>query len=512
MAQVFDWLAYHAHNAPDRTALIDRHSQRTLSYRLLNERSNRGANLLRSLGVRPGDRVALLAYNSSDIIELLFACQKLGAIFVPLNWRLAAPELRAIADNCRPTVLIHGDEFSDVAADLAQGLGIPSISMRDGEDSDYERGLEAASPAFDFHAQTHDDTWLIMYTSGTTGVPKGACLTHGNVLFSTINHNLRFNLNSTSRCLTALPLFHVGGLLLFVTPLMHMGGSAVIVRQFDPAACLAMLSDKALGITDIFGVPTIFLFMSQLPTFADADLSHLARIAVGGAPAPLELLKAYTNKGVRVAQAFGMTETATTGTALAAYDSAEKLGSSGTPALHTSIRIVDRDARDVPQGEVGEIWIKGPAISPGYWNRADANAAAYTDGWFHTGDAARVDEDGYFYIVDRWKDMFISGGENVYPAEIENVLFQLPDIAEAAVIGIADERWGEVGCAFVVAKEGSALDAAAIQRFCRESLAGFKIPKHIVFIEEMPHNAAGKIVKADLRRYYKEQVAPALGA
>lgn len=503
MIPVYDWLAYHAENAPNTTALIDHHSRRVLDYRALNERGNRCANYLKDLGVHSGDRVAVLAYNSTDIIELLFACQKIGAIFVPLNWRLAASELRAIIEDCRPSVLVYGDDLGQVAIELAESIGIIHVSMCDGAESQYEQGLRAASPALVFQSQTHDDIWIIMYTSGTTGKPKGACLTHGNVLFSCINQSLRFKLTSSSRCLTVLPLFHVGGLFLFTTFLMHMGGSAVIVRQFDPDVCLDLLADKELGITDIFGVPTIFLFMSQLPAFAKADLSHLTRVMVGGAPAPLELLKAYASKGVPIGQGFGMTETATTGTALSAYTSLDKLGSSGLPAMHASLRIVDTEGRDVAQGEIGELWIKGPAISKGYWNRPEENAASFTDGWFHTGDAVRIDEDGYYYIVDRWKDMFISGGENVYPAEIENVLFQLTEVAEAAVIGVPDQRWGEVGCAFIVLREGQALSVNTAIDYCSANLAGFKVPKHMIFLDKMPHNAAGKIVKAELRGYYE---------
>jgi fatty-acyl-CoA synthase len=318
---VYDSIGYHARNIPNATALIDHYSGRMLSYSALNERCNRGANYLSNLDVRPGDRVTVLGHNTSDIIELMFACQKVGALFVPLNWRLAVPELCVILEDCRPTVLVYGHDFASVATELAQTLDITSISMHDGKDSDYERGLQAASPAAAFYEQSHDDTWIIMYTSGTTGTPKGACLTHGNVFFSCLNQSMRFHLSSASRCLTVLPLFHVGGLFLFTTFLMLMGGSAVIVRQFDPATCLALLADEELGITDIFGVPTIFLFMSQLPAFAEADLTHLARVVVGGAPAPLELLKVYTDKGVPMGQAFGMTETSTTGTALSAYDS-----------------------------------------------------------------------------------------------------------------------------------------------------------------------------------------------
>lgn len=508
MYPVYDWIGYHAVNTPNAIALIDHHSDRALSYGSLNERCNRGANYLKELGVGPGDRVALLAYNTTDLMELMFACQKLGAIFVPLNWRLAVPELQVIIDDCQPSVLFFGSEFAAVATQLVTTLEIPLASLCDGLDSDYERGLQAASPRFRFHPQCHDDTWIIMYTSGTTGTPKGACITHGNVLFSSLNQTLRFSLGNRSRCLTVLPLFHVGGLFLFATFLMHLGGSAVIMRQFDPQVCLSLLADPELAITDIFGVPTIFLFMSQLPAFAAADLGHLHRVMVGGAPAPMELLEAYTAKGVPIGQGFGMTETATTGTALSAHHSLDKLGSSGLPALHAELRVVDTEGRDVPPGEVGELWIKGPAISPGYWNRPDANAASFTDGWFHTGDAVRVDEDGYYYIVDRWKDMFISGGENVYPAEIENALFSLKEVAEAAVIGVPDQRWGEVGCAYIALKSGARLPEQAVIDHCRAQLAGFKVPKHIRFIDEIPHNAAGKVLKQELRLHYQNEHGP----
>lgn len=503
MYPVYDWIDYHAMNTPDAIALIDHHSDRVLRYATLNERCNRGANYLQALGIRPKDRVAVLAHNTTDIMELMFACQKLGAIFVPLNWRLAAPELQVILDDCQPSVLFSGDEFKTVASALTASLGIATIGLSDGRDGDYERGLQAASPDYRLHPQTHDDTWIIMYTSGTTGTPKGACITHGNVLFSSLNQTLRFGLGSHSRCLTVLPLFHVGGLFLFATFLMHLGGSAVIVRQFEPRVCLRLLSDPDLAITDIFGVPTIFLFMSQLPAFADADLSRLARVMVGGAPAPLDLLQAYTAKGVAIGQGFGMTETATTGTALSAYGSLDKLGSSGLPSLHAELRVVDAQGQDVPRGEVGELWIRGPAISPGYWNRPEANAAAFTNGWFHTGDAVRVDEDGYYYIVDRWKDMFISGGENVYPAEIENALLRLKEVAEAAVIGVSDPRWGEVGCAYIALRDGASLTEQAVIEHCRANLAGFKVPKHVHFLSEIPHNAAGKVLKQELRRHYQ---------
>ncbi len=511
MNPVYDWIAHHARYSPDAVALIDTRSERTLSYRRLNDRCSRAAAYLTdALGVAPGNRVAVLCHNSSDVLELLFACQKTGAIFVPLNWRLAAPELRFILEDCRPVVLVYGDEFEAVAAALADEITIPHrVSVSDGQDSDYERGLDAAAPQARLHPQGHDDTWINMYTSGTTGVPKGVRITHGNVFFSAVNASMKFRLSARSRCLTFLPLFHVGGLFLFATFVLHQGGSAVIVRHFDPERCLAWLADREAGISHVFGVPTNFLFMSQLPAFADADLRHLRGVAIGGAAAPLELLRAYAHKEVRIQQCWGMTETATIGTVLSEDRCFDKLGSSGLPVLHASMRIVDPEGKEVAPGEVGELWVKGPTVTPGYWNRPDANETSFTDGWFHTGDAVRTDEEGYFYVVDRWKDMFISGGENVYPAEVENVLYRLPQVAEAAVVGVPDERWGEVGCAFVVRRAGQALDAEAVAKHCRQNLGGFKVPKRFVFLDELPHSAAGKITKADLRRLYRERLAKA---
>ena len=272
------------------------------------------------------------------------------------------------------------------------------------------------------------------------------------------------------------------------------------MRAFEPGRPLAMLQDQDYGVTHFLAVPANYLFMSQHPDFDAADLTRLHVCGVGGAPTPVELIKIYAAKGKALQQGFGMTETSPLVTALTAEMAELKIGSSGRCAMHTELRIVDEDGQTVPEPDtVGELWVKGPNVTPGYWNRDDANASSFTDGWLHTGDAAYVDADGYVFIVDRWKDMYISGGENVYPAEVENVIYQLPGVGEVAVIGVPDERWGEVGQAVIVTKEGASLDEETVLKHCSERLARFKQPQSVRFVAEIPHNATGKILKRDLR-------------
>ncbi len=279
-----------------------------------------------------------------------------------------------------------------------------------------------------------------------------------------------------------------------------MGGTNVVMRSFDPGKTLELLQDQDLGITHFLAVPANYLFISQHPSFAEADLSGIRCYGVGGAPTPLELLKVYSAKGMALQQAFGMTETGPLVTALTADQALAKVGSAGLPAMYNEIRVVDENNEEITTPEtVGELWVKGPNVTPGYWNRPDANESSFTDGWLHTGDACYVDADGYVYIVDRWKDMYISGGENVYPAEVENVLYQLPQIGEVAVLGVEHERWGETGCAVIVVKEGQTLEEEAVLKHCSDKLARFKQPTSVVFVDEIPHNATGKVLKRELR-------------
>ncbi|HYZ23355.1 MAG TPA: AMP-binding protein, partial [Rhodopila sp.] len=285
-------------------------------------------------------------------------------------------------------------------------------------------------------------------------------------------------------------------------PVFQLGGTVLITRGFDTGETLRLIADPSVGVTHIFGVPANFQFMMQHPRFAETDVSRLTYAGVGGAPTPDAILRTWAAKGVAVQQGYGMTETGPLVLALDKEDAERKAGSAGKPGLHVAVRVVDPEGRDVPRGTVGELWVKGPAITRGYWMQPEVTAASFTDGWLHTGDAAVVDDEGYYFIVDRWKDMYISGGENVYPAEVENVLYQHPAIAEAAVIGVADERWGQVGRAVVVLKEGMALSEDEVVAYCAAGLARYKLPHSVVFTDALPRNATGKVHKPTLRQRY----------
>ncbi|MEQ8496411.1 MAG: AMP-binding protein, partial [Gammaproteobacteria bacterium] len=329
---------------------------------------------------------------------------------------------------------------------------------------------------------------------------KGAQLTYQNHLFNNINCTMKAELTRRSHALVYLPQFHVGGLCVYAFPCFHLGATVTVMRQFDPRECLRLLTDAGSGVSHTFGVPTNFLFMAQLPEFAEADFSHVTSVGIGGAAAPLSLLETYAEKNLLLQQGWGMTETCTVGTLLDKPDALRKIGSSGRKVLHNEMRICDEHDRPLPTGATGELQIRGPQVTPGYWRRPEANATSFVDGWLKTGDAAYVDDEGFYYIVDRWKDMFISGGENVYPAEIENVLYDLAGVAECAVIGVPDETWGEVGRAFVLAEPGATLSEKAVIDHCYANLAKYKVPRSVRFVDELPHNATGKLLKHQLPR------------
>lgn len=502
----FDWLAKQADLYPKKTALVDAVTGRRYTYPQFHRRASRVAEFLRDAwGIREGDRVALLAHNSSDYFEILYGCAKIGALLVCLNWRLAVPELAFIVRDSTPRALIYDPEFSEAALALEDQLDLQRM-MAIGETAAphhaaYEPALAATSGRpIVMPPAPLDKPWFILYTSGTTGRPKGVIQTHGMVFYNGLNIGLPIHLNADDVTLNLLPFFHTGGLNLYTNPTIMMGGTAVIQRTFDPEETFRWLAEEA---TVFFGVPAVYLFLSQHPDFETADFSNVRSWACGGAPMPVSLLQTYAERGITIRQGFGMTETGPTVFLIDEENALTKGGSVGKPQLFVQVRIVDREGRDVPPGEMGELLVKGPGVTPGYWQLPDVTAAAITaDGWLHTGDVARCDEDGYYTIVDRWKDMYISGGENVYPAEIENVLFYHPDIAEVAVIGVPDEKWGEVGKAVVVPEKGASLTEADVIDYCRGKLATYKIPKSAVFVDALPRNAAGKVLKTDLRDRY----------
>jgi fatty-acyl-CoA synthase len=490
----YDWIGHHADLRPDAVALIDDGRDLSITYAQLEDRVRRLAAWLAANGVGDGDRVAFLAGNTTDTFEALFACAKLSATFVPLNWRLAVPELGFIVDDCRPRVLIYEDTYKETVG----RLDVP-VTLELG--APYE-AAKAEADATGIHPVTAslDDPWAILYTSGTTGHPKGAITTHGMFFWNAVNIGNAVGLTSESTNLNVLPTFHSGGLNLYTTPCLHIGATSINLREFDARRLLHWLTSG--DVTHFFGVPAIYQFLAEDPDWEDADLTPVVSWACGGAPMPVALLRRYAARGVVIRQGMGMTETSPTIFLTDEAHAMDKAGSVGKPVLHTEIRLVDESGADVPVGEIGELWIRGPNVTPGYWERPDANASSFTEGWLHSGDAARADEDGYIYIVDRWKDMYISGGENVYPAEVEQVLFHHPNVLDVAIIGVPSERWGEVGVAMVVPRDPASFDPVDLIEFCKGKLAGYKIPRFVESRDELPRNAAGKVLKRELRSSY----------
>jgi fatty-acyl-CoA synthase len=501
--QTYDWIAHHASTRGEAIAMEDLATGRTFTYAQFDKRVARLASGLQErFGIARGDRVAVLAHNSTDMFELQFACSRIGAIFAPMNWRLTLPELRFIVGDCQPLLLFYDPDFGDTALQLSAACGVRHLCGREPSDSAYERLMAESSGDVTSAPVTHDDIATILYTSGTTGHPKGAIITHGMRFWQLINLTGPCRVTTDSTCLVTLPQFHVGGLDVFANPVFHYGGKSVVMRAYDPAMTLRLFCDRQANITHFIGAPAHYQFMAQLPQFAEARFNPNLLAYVAAAPVPLPLLHQWRDRGLELIQGYGMTETCGVITMMEPADALPKAGSAGKPCLHLAMRLVGADGTDAPAGEIGEIWVKGPSNTPGYWQRPDATEATFTDGWLRTGDAALMDKDGFYYIVDRWKDMYISGGENVYPAEVEDVLYQLPAIAEVAIIGVMDERWGEVGRAIIALKPHAVLTEAEIYQHCEANLAHYKHPRSIRFVEALPRNATGKVHKPTLRQQF----------
>ncbi|MGD2206626.1 MAG: long-chain fatty acid--CoA ligase [Anaerolineae bacterium] len=502
----FDWIKRHAERTPDKLALVDAHTGRTFTYAQFNERANRLASFLKdTLGIERGDRVSILAQNSSDYYEVLFACGKMGAILNTLNWRLAVPELEYILNDCEPRVLIYEPGFAEAVDALRPDISAEFyVVMDEGAPEGkwaYEAALAAGDPAgVPLPELSCTETWAILYTSGTTGRPKGAQVTYGNFFYNAVSMGAAIDLTSEDVNLNVLPTFHAGGLGLYAGPIFHASGTLVVMRAFEPGAFLGLI--EAWRVTKLLLVPSIYLMLAQYPDFDQYDLSSMEHWGSGGSSLPPSLVQQYAERGIVIQQGFGMTETGPTVFIIDKENAVRKAGSVGKPVLHTDVCIMDREGRVLGPDEVGELCIRGGNVTTGYWNRPEATAEALVDGWLHSGDAAMYDDEGFYYIVDRWKDMFISGGENVYPAEVENVIYHHPAVAEVAVIGVPHPKWQEVGRAVVVVKEGQALTEEEVIEFCRGKLAKYKIPKSAVFVEALPRTAAGKVLKRELREEY----------
>jgi fatty-acyl-CoA synthase len=482
------WLSARALRSPERLALT--FEGETWTYADFERRIAGVAGTLRAGGVQRGDRVGYLGFNHPAFLVALFAANRLGAMFVPLNFRLTGPELEYIAGDAGIHTLLVGDEHRELAEQIRPNVGCKRFLFQDSPPGGQPVPAAGSGKA--------DDVAVIMYTSGTTGRPKGAMLTNGNLWWNNVNAMLTMDVESSDVTLNSAPLFHIGGLNVTTLQAFMKGAHVVLHKQFDPAAFLADV--PRYRVTTHFAVPAMLLFVSGHPAFAEADLSSLRMIVVGGAPVPESLLRLYQARGITVLQGYGLTETSPMVTFLTPESALAKLGSAGKPPLLTDVRLADPDGVTLEEPHArGEVCVRGPNIMAGYWQQPEATAAAIRNGWFHTGDVGYFDDEGFLYICDRVKDMVISGGENVYPAEVENVLYRHPAIAEVAVIGLPDETWGEAIVAVVALKPGAELTLEALQDFAAPQLARYKIPRRVQFVEALPRNSTGKVLKFDLR-------------
>jgi fatty-acyl-CoA synthase len=499
-----DLLGERARLTPDKTALVAVATGERLTYGELDERATRCAAAWQALGLRRGDRVAIFAHNRVEYLEAFFAAPKAGVVLVTLGTRLTARELsHVVADSGARAVLYDGELAPTVAA-LRSLVDVPTWVALDeplaAGDPRHRDLLAAAAPGgFARVPSGPEDLWCLLYTSGTTGKPKGVMIPHRQVVWNGYNTVASWQLRDDDVSPIFTPLYHAGGLMAFLVPLVTVGGTVVLHRGFDPAEIWRTIA--AERCTVVLGVPTIWKLLLEAPEMAATDLSHVRAFMSGGAPLPAFVAEAYQARGVVFKQGFGMTEVGVNCFAMTVEDSRRKVGSIGKPLMFTEVRLLGTDGRDAAEGEVGEMLFRGPHVCRGYWNQPEATAATIdAEGWLHSGDLARRDPEGFFWIAGRQKDMFISGGVNVYPAEIEAELLQHPEVQDAAVVGVPDERWGEVGVAFVVPVAGARPTVDSLTAHLGSRLARYKVPREIQFLEALPRTAYGKVVKGELRQ------------
>jgi O-succinylbenzoate-CoA ligase len=502
------FLTKRAELSPNLEAVVDVATGRRFTYRELNARTNKVANALLAAGVKKGDRVALLLMNSPEFIETFLAVAKIGAVNVPLNWRLVPDELSFILSDSGATTLVYGGAFDAAVAELHErGASATAVTtwVRHGAAdtpawaTSFDSFMEAQPDHEPELGGVDDDLLYIMYTSGTTGLPKGVMHSHRTAAWAVITINATADLRYGDRYFVVLPLFHVGALTP-ATGALHRGVTMVILEQFDPRLMWKVIADERC--TTGLAVPAMLNFMLQTKDDA-VDTSSLRWILSGASPVPVSLIKAYEGLGIEIHQVYGLTESCGPACLVSPEDALVRAGSTGKAFFHTEVRVVRPDGTDTDADEPGEVTVRGDHVMVGYWNRPEATAEAVRDGWLHTGDVAIRDADGFIYIHDRIKDMIISGGENIYPAEIENVLLQHPGVADVAVIGQSSAKWGESPLAVVVKKD-PALTETDVVEFAKGKLAGYKLPKAAVFVDVIPRNPSGKALKRTLREQFPE--------
>ncbi|WP_420751331.1 long-chain-fatty-acid--CoA ligase [Rhodococcus sp. O3] len=507
--------AVQRHAGWNGAAVALRYADADLTYADLEDRTGRLAAVLANGGVGPGDRVAYVGLNSPAFLTTLLASLRIGAVFVPVNFRLAEPELRTVLDRSGSVALIAEPGHRDVVDAVRDAVAVKRYLLVDDDpavpvagDADgwelWSPALAEAAPTNQVVAGRFDDPAILMFTSGTTGIPKGVVLTYGNIWWNSVNVDTRLDARRGDVTYASAPLFHVGALNSFVVRTIVRGGTVVLRRTFDPAEFLADLVHYQ--VNSMFVVPAMLAGLSRVPGVFEADLSHLRSIVVAGAPVPPALIREFADHGIWLQQAWGLTETAPFATHLPVERTLDKIGSAGIPMPYTQVRVVDAVSNlPVAPGVSGEIVVRGPNVTPGYWENPEATASAFDEeGWFHSGDIGYFDDEGYLFIVDRLKDMVISGGENVYPAEVERVLANMPGVADVAVVGVPDEKWGEIVVAVVSLDDDVEITLEDVREFAALQLARYKLPQRLRIIDRVPRNASGKLEKVAIRTFLQD--------
>lgn len=491
----FDWFEKWNLYTPDKVAFKELESNRLLTFREINAAANSlSAKLLNDFNLKKGDRVGILAENCLEHFILLGVAQKTGIIVLPLNYRLTAHELDYIIKDSDPNIIIYEDIFLDNlnATDTFEQIK-NKISL-----TDFQKFYSVNEKQQISCELSEDDTAILLYTSGTTAFPKGALYSHGMMFWNSLNTEIRLDITAQDKSITATPSFHTGFWNVLAAPFLHHGAFTLIIKNFDAEKVLQALEDEEATIW--WAVPTMLKMMSDSPLFDKVKLSNLRYFVVGGEAMPIPLIEKWHNKGVLIRQGYGLTEVGPNVTSLNHEHAVTKQGSIGTPNFYINTKIVDDEGNIVDDEGTGELLLSGPNVTPGYWKNENATRETIVDGWFHTGDVVKRDSDGFLYVVDRIKNMYISGGENVYPAQVEHILGQHPKIDEIAIIGVPDEKWGESGKAFVVLKKGESFSLEEMREYCLDKLAKYKIPKHLEIISELPKNVAGKIDRKRLNK------------
>lgn len=497
-----DWIAKHAANQPDKICLVDIARGDRLTYRQLNERIAQLAGHLKALGIKRGDRVAALTSISGETVEIQHAAWRLGAIFVPVNNRLAGQELAYIFSDASPVVVFVDIRFVPVIDQIKASVPVRHWITCCGDANPYQQLLVHSQPR---HAQADPDEFdanlpaQIIYSSGTTGRPKGVVHSHKTLMYALLCRIVPGSVDRETAALCTMPLFHITGLNGMVNATHMAGGCIVLLERFDAGQLLEIINDKDLAVSYLFAVPTMLDSLRKHPQVLATDFSRIRTCFTGTAPVARELIEWWAARQVPISQAYGMTETAAATSLASVADNLKNPATIGKPVLFADYRIMRDDGTQAQINEVGELWIRSPSNMVGYWNNPEATAATLVNSWLKTGDLLSVDEEGYYFIKGRSKDMYISGGENVYPAEVEDMLRNMPDIHQVAVIGVPHEKWGETSCAVVVTEPGATLTLEKIEAFCATRLAKFKWPKHLVVVDALPLNATGKVNKVALR-------------